>query len=346
MGSWSVSCGISGIAITSGNECGIIPLKKASFSETMEYTPAALPIFGTYNDYGGMENIQKDENTKLLEDYFGISIEKFVEFLVDGKFTYKRNEVIPIEKALKKKDTLKLAEDLRFMWVDRKVYNYATTNLDEYDKGHMDYGTSEILTKFGFTLLKDEKAKNYDAKRFNQVWERGKLKVFSDGRTMLSLKGNYIFYFGKGCESSLETYFEVPEEFAYLKNLTRHEAWRTMPERMAKQALGYIFGDRYESMTEDLIEMLEKLRKDNHKLKDLPIEVKKPTLSKLYKDNLDKFGDDIAKLINLRKNLYCMSGRFYPHVLYLTPQCGEREIHQLLLEKFADINKSYIQEYE
>jgi hypothetical protein len=41
-----------------------------------------------------------------------------------------------------------------------------------------------------------------------------------------------------------------------------------------------------------------------------------------------------------------MSGQFYPHILYLTPQCGEHAAHQKLLEKFAEINKSYVREDE
>jgi hypothetical protein len=54
MGSWSVSCGISNIAITAEQECVLLPLKKSVGIDYHQYQPAALPIFGRYDDYGGI----------------------------------------------------------------------------------------------------------------------------------------------------------------------------------------------------------------------------------------------------------------------------------------------------
>jgi len=80
---------------------------------------------------------------------------------------------------------------------------------------------------------------------------------------------------------------------------------------------------------------------------ETPNNINKTTiLHREYFKNLDTFGDKIVELSNIRKNLHCMSGRFYPRVLYLTPQCGEYENHQILLDKFAEINRSYIQTEE
>ena len=42
------------------------------------FNPIALPIFGTYNDYGGIANIQEDSNTRALEKFFGIPIDRIV----------------------------------------------------------------------------------------------------------------------------------------------------------------------------------------------------------------------------------------------------------------------------
>lgn len=139
MGSWSVSCGISNIAITSGNECCIIPLIE-SHHEYGGYVPTTLPIFGRYNDYGGMEDIVEDENTKLIENYLGITIAELVEFLVDGKFTYDRSEVKPIAKKLNANGKLEEVAKWRFMWVDKQVYEVMTKNYDKWEVGHHDYG--------------------------------------------------------------------------------------------------------------------------------------------------------------------------------------------------------------
>jgi hypothetical protein len=347
MGSWSVSCGISNIAITSGKKCVLLPLK-TNDNHSYEYSshlPATLPIFGEYNDYGGIEEIEKTTNTKLISEHFGISIDEFCEFLVDGKFTYDRSELKPIIKKLKKHGSYEEIQQWRFMWIDRQVWDFMTVCGDSYHKGYMDYGTTKFLTLFGFEKV-DEVASNYDPKRFNQVWRKGNLRVYSDGRSLLSTSSNYMYHFGKGDESSIETYFDVPEELHFLKGLSRTEAWRYMEPLTAKEVLGGIIGNRWDLIQmEELLEQLgkEKLVGDDTQIPTL----KKPkSLSVKYIDDLETYGDELAKLINVHSNLNCMSGDFSPHKLYLTPQCGEREAHQILLEKFAEINKSYISEYD
>ena len=328
MGSWSVNCGISNIAITSGNKCVILPLKKQQDSETREWQPAALPIFGEYNDYGGMEEIEKDDNTEFIENHFGISIEDFVVFLVDGKFTYERDEAKEVAGRMK---SFKEAESWRFMWIDRQVYDFMILNHDEYHKGYMDYGASEMLEKFGFKLVeKSDELQNYDSKRFNQLWKKGELEIFSDGRTILTKDNRYVYHYGKGDESSIETYFEVPAELEYLKNKSKDEAWRVMDISKAKTMLGRIIGSRYDF---EEFSFLKKVFVSN-------------TLHKKYIQNIEKFGDRLVHLINISHNLHPMSGQFCPHVLHLTPQCGEYAQHQILLDKFSQINKSYLAKYD
>lgn len=43
------------------------------------YAPRFLPIFGQYNDYGSLENIERDMNVEYIEQYFGLSIEQIME---------------------------------------------------------------------------------------------------------------------------------------------------------------------------------------------------------------------------------------------------------------------------
>lgn len=104
MGSWSVSCGISKIAITAGQECVLLPIKKTQYQSYsyLTHTPQTMGILGAYDDYGGVEDIVEDENTKLISKHFGISIEDFCSFLVDGPHTYDRDEVKPITKKTRK----------------------------------------------------------------------------------------------------------------------------------------------------------------------------------------------------------------------------------------------------
>jgi len=325
MGSWSVCCGISNIAITSGNKCVLLPLKENCGSETRDWQPATLPIFGEYNDYGGIEKIEEDDNTKLIEEHFGISIYEFCEFLVDGKFTYGREEAKEIFKKIKNK---KEVEEWRFMWIDRQVYDFMKIYQDEYHKGYMDFGTPKMLKLLGFELVKESDSfNNYDPKRFKQLWKKGDVEIFSDGRTILTKENQYVYHFGKGNETSIETYFEVPKELEYLKGKSQYEAWRLMESHKVKSEIGWILGNRYDF---DFVEEFLSKKVCEPKI-----------LYKKYFSDLQRFGDRIAQLINVNQNLHPMSGQFSPHVLYLTPQCGEYEMHQKILEKFAEINKSY-----
>jgi len=334
MGSWSVSCGISNIAITSGNKCVLLPLKKSRGRETQKWQAATLPIFGQYNDYGGIEEIEKDDNTELIEKHFGVSIDDFAVFLVDGKFTYDRGEAKEVAKRIEKFDESKLKEieEWRFMWIDRQVYDFMIINKDKWHKGVLDYGTPEMLKLLGFEFVKkSDSFKNYDPKRFNQLWKKGDFEIFSDGRLMLK-DDHYVYSFGKGNETSIETYFEVPKELEYLKEKSKAEAWRLLSDSDAKEELGWAMADRYAFDRFD--DLLGKLS------------LQKMPLFKKYYSDLERFGDRIANIIILHQNLYVMSGQLSPHVLYLTPQCGEHKKHQEILEKFAEINKTYLEGYE
>ncbi len=329
MGCWSVNCGISNIAITSGNECCILPIKKNSESDTREYCPATLPIFGQYDDYGGIENIIEDDNTKVIAEYFGITIEEFVSFLVDGKFTYKRDEIKPIVEKLKKNGKYVEISDWRFMWIDKNVYDFMKIDIDNYSKGYMDYGTGDMLKLFGFEFVeKSDIFPNYDPKRFCKKWKKGDVEIYSDGRTILSIDGNYVYHLGKGGVNSLETYIDIPDDMQYLKTKNREEAWKLMDKFKQCNTLSYIFGRRYGSYDFNYGEK------------------KNEEMINKYFDNLEIFGDKIVELINISHNLHPMSGEFKPHVLYLTPQCGEYKLHQIILDKFSEINRNYIIENE
>ena len=352
MGSWSVCCGISNIAITAGQRCVLLPIKENKRSEMGGYIPACLPIFGEYDDYGGITNIEKDDNTDFLEKNLGIEIEDLAVFLVDGKFTYNRDEAREVAEKLTETEVIKEVQNWRFMWIDRDVYNFMIQNHDEHEKGYMDYGTTEMLTLLGFNFVEESKTfPNYDPKRFCKKWQKGDVFVYSDGRTMLSAKGKgtYIYHYGKGDQSSIETYFEVPQELHYLQSCSKVEAWRLMNKKQRKEEMGYILGiDRFGfDMEEIYAEMFSNMSEEQIAEIGVRKKVEKPkTIEKRYFDEIDTFGDRIVHLINIRHNLYPMSGQFSPHVLYLTPQCGEYEQHQKLLDKFSEINRQHLRPEE
>jgi hypothetical protein len=370
MGSWSVACGISNIAITSGDDCVILPLKENKGGHYHKYQPATLPIFGEYNDYGGMENIIEDDNTKLIEEHFGVTIDEFVEFLVDGQFTYEREEATEIGEKMK---NFEQAKEWRFMWINRKVYETMLIDVDKWDKGHNDYGTPEMLKLFGFEQVPDAVCKNYDAKRFNQLWEnKDGVKFYSDGRSLLAYgdsKGCYVYHFGHGDDSSIETYFEVPKELEYLKGINKMRTWRLMDQSKRNEEFGWVLGSRYEfdSHTLKMNMLIEKIydtlldkkpdeltEEDKLALEKVKIDVEKQKADakknmpfhRNYYADFETWGDRIVDLLQLIKNLHPMSHQLLPHTLYLTPQCGEHEAHQFFLNRFAEINYEHLCKYE
>jgi hypothetical protein len=91
MGSFNVACSISNISIGAGDPVAYIPLENARYRYHIGdgndmliymhcfYAPVTLPIFGEYDDYGGVECIEINRNTKIIEEFFGITIDKVID---------------------------------------------------------------------------------------------------------------------------------------------------------------------------------------------------------------------------------------------------------------------------
>lgn len=76
MGCWNETCGISQIAIRSGDPVVGVFIQESGRLEpagecntTNAWSPAFLPIRGTYDEYGRIENIVKDWNTDYIIQY-------------------------------------------------------------------------------------------------------------------------------------------------------------------------------------------------------------------------------------------------------------------------------------
>lgn len=90
MGCWNGTCMISNLPIISGEKIKLVILKSTlqDFSSssfcypTDLMSPAFLPIDGEYNDYGMIDNINKDWNYNIIET---VLKNRFVEIDVDGK---------------------------------------------------------------------------------------------------------------------------------------------------------------------------------------------------------------------------------------------------------------------
>jgi hypothetical protein len=340
MGSWSVYCGISKIAITANQQCVLLPIKEnESMEGYMPYLPATLPIFGTYNYYGGIEDIITDDNTQLIEEHFGITINEFCTYLVDGKNTYDREEAHTVRNKTK---NLQELDKMRFMWIDRKVYDLMSTYVDTYDKGSLHFGNPEFMTELGFEFVTtDTNNQSYDPNRFKHLWKHGDKYFLTDNWTILNgtdKKATFIHYVNPkyGDDTALSTHITIPEHMTYIADKAEWQLWKYNNEYEKTENLWILGGSRYDNTHEELFNELLILKGET------PIPPTYPTLISKYKRDHETFGDRIADLITVRHNLRPMSSTFEPYILYITPQCGEYQHHQILLEKFTEINKGYI----
>lgn len=93
MGSWNGTCGLTNLAIRSRDKIVLFPIQSqkeaetngSGFTETYRlYSPITVPIHGKYNDYGGIENITKNE--KEVYDH--------LQLLVNNPYQYQKIELI------------------------------------------------------------------------------------------------------------------------------------------------------------------------------------------------------------------------------------------------------------
>lgn len=322
MGSWSVYCGISNISITDGQECVLLPLKKNknSFSY-MPYIPATMPIFGKYNDYGGIESIEENENTKLISEHFNMTIEQFCENILEEDNTIENKE----------------CEKWKFMFIDRKIYDFLSNhNGDKY--GDHDYGNPEFLKYIGAEYIGIDKSIN----RYNQAWNINGVKFDGDG-TWLQSNGKPIYNYDPSILLNV-----LPDDKKDIIKLQKNRLWKIFTKEYQADNMFWIIGidGSHYRHVKFLSEIEDKLDDETYaKIFPDKIRHQKEELLEIkdkYIDMFDTFGDYFADLIIIRKNLHAFSQCFNPYIHYLTPQCGEFAQHQQILEKFAEINKSYI----
>ena len=105
MGHFSHNCKLTGLPITGGNAVLIVMKPQEDLWDNSEenirkygktymcsndgprlkYVPCWFPIKGEYDTYGCLENIVHDDNTEILEEYYGLTIEELVDIVCCGR---------------------------------------------------------------------------------------------------------------------------------------------------------------------------------------------------------------------------------------------------------------------
>lgn len=234
MGHFSHSCKLSGLPITHGTPIALIgmtptnslyeyerdKLKKygSSYMCTNDSTQAKFnvvwfPILGEYNDYGGVENIKEDDNTKALEEHYGLPIQNIVDIVTCGRKRDGYSESLDVIKeepdsrdengnrrSPKYKERYNQLLSVSAMWVHGEYYKRITDEPtgEYFDK--LDNGTPEILEALGFKEIGNDESED----RYKRQFEKDGLVVLSDGTWLHVKDSKYGIYslpdFKKYCE--------------------------------------------------------------------------------------------------------------------------------------------------
>jgi hypothetical protein len=239
MGSFSYSCALTGLPICGDDKVALIPLKmrdKYGIGDCSEeelrkvgtthysfgdhgrafFVEGTYPIFGTYDEYGRIENIVKDDNTRLIEEYYQVSIEDFCMYLCDVQRdrwnTYDDSKCYGIEK---KTPMYKEIIALSGTWIRREIYDQLKVNVsgmefDDYESYPKKY--SSRLEWIYETIL-PEKKKQFDITRERkkklEIWKEERKTIEEKIICKFSEDENGIWL----CEANGST-FLIEEEFA------------------------------------------------------------------------------------------------------------------------------------
>lgn len=341
MGSWSVYCSLSNITITSGTPAVLIPLFKDRYAmdyrDTFCYT---LPIFGEYDDYGGIENIQKDWNTELIEKVHNCTIELFCHDLCRKDVS--ERDCNP--------EVLEQLEKVTYMWVHGEVYNFLakTFRPKSYDRvGDFDFGKRAILEKLGFEYVGQS-----NDPRYVNLYKYKEHQFIADGTW-----GHFLLENGKqaSCYNIADLKKHIPEiDISYFKDKEAQDLYElySISDRFARlyAPLGYnrslmSMYDLRKRLIERDAEMSDE-EADDIAFGGFGDNLK---MTKMQKEYLQLFSNNdfcqvLAELVRILKSCNSYSKQFEEYVLYRTPQCGEFEVHQRILDKFAEINREMFEE--
>ena len=92
--------------------------------------PVAMPFFGKYNDYGGIENVVDDANHQYFREKVGMGIDAFCDIMAD-------------QSGLSIESMTKAIEDIKNGNDDENKYHHET--VEDYEKG-----INMLKTVFGF----------------------------------------------------------------------------------------------------------------------------------------------------------------------------------------------------
>jgi len=389
MGHFSHTCKLTGLPITGGTPVVLFPilpsdneydnsLDKLKVIGTtyqcsndgthIKFTPCWFPIEGDYDEYGGLENIIEDDNTKVLEDYYGLTIQQIVNVLTSGRkddgydqkslgvimnpdVKYEYGKPVYLERYT---ELIKISG----MWIHREVYDNLVNSPtgDYFDK--LDLGIPAILESLGFVEIEKHKTE----KRYNRQFKLGKLIILSDG-TWINVPKQHIYNFvelqtycnSKGVDINISKHVNQDRSeqvFDYIipkLNLkpiyTKHEIDKLIEDAGDdKNKLKKIYAI-YQTMSNPMSSSTEQLAYRlflNKDMYELTNQLTTPYLKAAQNGKLKK---NLVELWRFDRYMFATGVYYFP--VGTAPQDGEHKLVQRVLNVANDIiNKRVADIYE
>lgn len=208
----NVYCSLSQLKIDEDTPIYFLPIIHRHVVEGGAWHPFCLPIRCRYY-YGNFDNIEADQNVKLLEQYFGEDIDTLIAMLVLKQ---------EIGKEYKVQDNILNGGtfgQLSFMIFRADVYDFVAR---EYYGGgnHIYFGDTHILTNLGANYIGQGVGdKVYLKEIYRYVWELSGKRLYSDKKYLQTEEGEYI--------GSLNNFFEYTRNGGVYKLLgkTMFDFW-------------------------------------------------------------------------------------------------------------------------
>jgi hypothetical protein len=368
MGCFNVAGTMSNLSIGHGDKVVFIPLLQSCYSKkegmlpigaetmlvgdngaSMFFSPFCLPIVGEYNDYGSVENIVRDGNVEYLENYFGISIEQFMEQI-------SRNWCQDDDVECKTPELTKELRSLAGMFEDFDVYKKMAAHFkfkdSAFEKSRL---STDVLEKVGLVLNTDISTND---KRFNEYYSFDDTKdfaLFSDGSWMnlMDMKQKKVIcsVYSLSCleENLLEHGYKLKNTEQF-KNITETELRlkkilidrKKIESKMEETMKQIKIVDKDSAYMSRLMSTMSALSCRKILLFDGVYALKKWTTFSFVLDEVDDFFEPLLDLLAFNSMMYSTNNFFFPAMN--GEQHGNEDASKVLYEACLKITNDKIDE--
>lgn len=167
------------------------------------YDVRFLPIVGFYDSYGRIENIEKNDNTKYIEQYFGISIERFIDIITT--FYLKEDEIEDVSE-YKRKEILAISGMFEHYDVFHDMVKEGKNSNNAYENMYL---TVELLEIIGFECQKDV---NTNDSRYSMLYTHPNFDNY-----IIHSDGTFTKLINKKTKEELKNIYTAKDLISFLK---------------------------------------------------------------------------------------------------------------------------------